>query len=89
MKRGQFRTGNAQIVGGIKDDGLIKLPGVEGDFRETRKQQRIGDQPQVRMESEGGNGAKRAGGQGVHFRRAGQREALLPPMYSANRPKSA
>ena len=44
MKRDQFRTGNTQIVGGIKDDGLIKLPGVEGDFREALKQQRVGDQ---------------------------------------------
>ncbi|STW07721.1 Uncharacterised protein [Klebsiella grimontii] len=88
MKRGQFRTGNAQIVGGIKDDGLIKLPGVEGDFRETRKQQRIGDQPQVRMESEGGM-APNAQAVRASTSAGLASEALLPPMYSASRAKSA
>ena len=72
MKSRQFRPSNAQIVGGIQDDRFIKLPGVKGDFRETLEQDRIGNQPQRRVETKGGNRAKHAGGQGVHFRRAGE-----------------
>lgn len=49
------------------------MSGVKGDLWKALKQQRVGHQPQRRMEAEGGNGAEHAGGEGIHFRRTGQR----------------
>lgn len=57
-ERHQFRTGDTQIVLGVHNHRLFQQAGVKGDLIEALKQQRIGDQRQIRMKAEGGMAPK-------------------------------
>ena len=72
-KGDQLRAGNAQIILGVQDNGFIQLAGVKGNLRVAIEQQRIGNQPQIRVKAERWDGAKNAGGERIDFRRTGQR----------------